>query len=59
MNNLDVYIVAPVYYRVVRRENTKWHFIIGQSFYNPLNLPCLSLDDLFAAYGTDMRETAR
>jgi hypothetical protein len=59
MNNLDVYVVAPVYYRVVRRESTKWHFIVGESFYNPLNLPRLSLDDLFAAYGTDMREAAR
>jgi hypothetical protein len=34
MNNLDISIVAPVYYRVVRRENTKWHFIIGESFYS-------------------------
>ncbi|MBW4508325.1 MAG: hypothetical protein KME64_17690 [Scytonematopsis contorta HA4267-MV1] len=59
MNNLDISIVAPVYYRVVRRESTKWHFIIGESFYNPLNLPRLSLDDLFAAYSTSMCEVAR
>jgi hypothetical protein len=59
MNNLDVYVVAPAYYRVVRRESTKWHFIIGESFYNPLNLPRLSLDDLFAVYGTSMREASR
>jgi hypothetical protein len=59
MNNLDTYVVAPVYYRVVRRESTKWHFIIGESFYNPLNLPRLCLDDLFATYGIGMREAAR
>lgn len=59
MKNLDVSIVAPVYYRVVRREGTKWHFIIGETFYNPLNLPRLSLDNLFAAYGTSMREATR
>jgi 3'-phosphoadenosine 5'-phosphosulfate sulfotransferase len=59
MNNLDTYIAAPIYYRVVRRSGTKWHFVIGESFYNPLNLPSLSLDDLFATYGTSMREAAR
>jgi hypothetical protein len=59
MNNLDAYIVAPVYYRVVRRCGMKWHFVIGESFYNPLNLPILCLDDLFATYNTSMREAAR
>jgi hypothetical protein len=57
MNDLDACIVAPVYYRVVRRCGTKWHFIKGESFYNPFNLPRLSLDDLFSSFGTSMRET--
>ncbi|BAZ11205.1 hypothetical protein NIES4071_30310 [Calothrix sp. NIES-4071] len=38
---------------------TKWHFIIGESFYNPFNLPRLCLEDLFATYGTSMYEVAR
>jgi hypothetical protein len=58
MNNLDAYIVAPVYYRVVRRCGTKWHFVKGESFYNPLNLPQMSLDDLFASCGTSLRAVA-
>jgi hypothetical protein len=59
MNNSHVYVAAPVYFRVVRREGTKWHFLIGESFYNPLNLTSLSLDDLFALHSTDMRKAAR
>jgi hypothetical protein len=35
MNDLDAYIVAPIYYRVVKRCGTQWHFIKGESFYNP------------------------
>ncbi|MDF5715265.1 MAG: hypothetical protein PUP93_15625 [Rhizonema sp. NSF051] len=60
MNDLDAYIiVAPVYYRVVRRCGTKWHFVKGESFYNPLNLPSMSLNDLFSSFGISMREAAR
>ncbi|MBD2775768.1 hypothetical protein [Iningainema tapete] len=58
MNDLDAYIVAPVYYRVVRRCGTQWHFVKGESFYNPLNLPSMSLDDLFTSFGMSMREAA-
>ncbi|GAA6619942.1 hypothetical protein [Scytonema sp. NUACC26] len=58
MNDLDAYIVAPIYYRVVRRCGTQWHFVKGESFYNPLNLPSMSLDDLFTSFGISMREAA-
>ncbi|MUG98131.1 hypothetical protein F7734_39815 [Scytonema sp. UIC 10036] len=58
MNDLDSYIVAPIYDRVVRRCGTQWHFVKGESFYNPLNLPSMSLDDLFTSFGISMREAA-
>jgi hypothetical protein len=59
IDNLDAYIVAPIYYRVVRRCGKQWHFVKGESFYNPLNLPSMSLDDLFASFGITLHSAAR
>ncbi|BAZ11430.1 hypothetical protein NIES4071_32560 [Calothrix sp. NIES-4071] len=58
MIDFDTYITAPIYYRVVRRCGTQWHFVKGETFYNPLNLPKPSLDSLFATFGTSLRSCA-
>jgi hypothetical protein len=51
-------IVYPVHYRlVVRREDT-WHFTKGDVFVNLFNIPVLEQKDLFAVFGTTMKEVA-
>ncbi|MEC4814528.1 MAG: hypothetical protein SAK29_14815 [Scytonema sp. PMC 1069.18] len=52
-------IVYPVHYRLVVRRKDTWHFTRGDVFVNLYNVPILEQKDLFAVFGTTMKEVAR
>lgn len=51
-------IVYPVHYRLVVRRRDSWYFTKGDIFVNLFNIPVLEQKDLFACFGTNMKEVA-
>jgi 3'-phosphoadenosine 5'-phosphosulfate sulfotransferase len=51
-------LIYPVHYRLVVRRNDTWHFTKGDVFVNLFNVPILEQKDLFAVFGTTMKEVA-
>jgi hypothetical protein len=51
-------IVYPVHYRLVVRRRDSWYFTKGDVFVNLFNIPVLEQKDLFACFGTNMKEVA-
>jgi hypothetical protein len=51
-------IVYPVHYRLVVRRRGSWYFTKGDVFVNLFNIPVLEQKDLFACFGTNMKEVA-
>ncbi|MBW4666065.1 MAG: hypothetical protein KME60_01135 [Cyanomargarita calcarea GSE-NOS-MK-12-04C] len=51
-------IVYPVHCRLVVRRRDSWYFTKGDVFVNLFNIPVLEQKDLFACFGTTMKEVA-
>lgn len=51
-------VYYPVYIRLVLRLEDRWRFLKGEPFVNLYNCPRLSLDDLFACFGTSLDDVS-
>jgi hypothetical protein len=57
MSKIDSCFVMPTHiFLVKKREN--WEFVHGEVFWNPLNLPHLTLEDTFAMFRTALVKVA-
>lgn len=51
-------IICPIYYQIVQRRGNGWAFKHGEPFINLFNIPNLSPEGEFAAFGTSMKKVA-
>jgi hypothetical protein len=57
MSNINSRFAIPGHIFLVRKRE-HWEFIHGEVFWNPLNLPKLSLEDTFSMFGTTLVKVA-
>ncbi|BDA72946.1 hypothetical protein RIVM261_012150 [Rivularia sp. IAM M-261] len=53
MSNIDSCFITPAHIFLVKKRQN-WEFVHGEVFWNPLNLPDLSLEDTFSMFGTSI-----
>ncbi|GAX45440.1 hypothetical protein NIES4075_64610 [Tolypothrix sp. NIES-4075] len=58
MTNSNTAVVCPIHYQIIQRRGNGWAFKHGEPFINLFNVPDLSPEEEFAAFGTSMKKVA-
>ena len=58
MTDSKTTVFCPVYYQIIQRRANGWAFKHGEPFINLFNVPNLSPEEEFIAFGTSMKKVA-